>query len=52
MKKLRMNQLMLNNLEHMFLKALQKEELKKKSEATGDLTVYEISNKITKVSKN
>ena len=47
-----MNQLMLNNLEHMCLKALQKEELKKKSEATGDLTVYEISNKITKVSKN
>ena len=41
---------MLNSLQHMRLKLLQKEQLKK-SEATGNLIGNTIANKITKVSK-
>ena len=43
---------MLNNLQQMRLKLLQKEQFKKSAESTGDLIGNNISNKITKVQKN
>ena len=43
---------MLNNLQQMRLKLLQKKQFKKSAESTGDLIGNNISNKITKVQKN
>ena len=43
---------MLNNLSHMYLKLLQKEQFKKTAEGTDDLIGNKIPNKIKKVSKN
>ena len=43
---------MLNNLQQMRLKLLQKEQFKKSAESTGYLIGNNISNKITKVQKN
>ena len=42
---------MLNNLLQIHLKLLQKKQLKKKTEATGDFIGNKIADRITKVSK-
>ena len=43
---------MINNLQQMHLKLLQKEQFEKTAEATGDLISNKIANKITRVSKH
>ena len=44
--------IMLNHLQQMHIKLLQKEYFKKTAEATGDLIGNKIADKITKVSRN
>ena len=44
--------IMLKSLPHMHLKLLQKEQFKKTAEETGELFGDQISNRITKVSRN